>query len=304
MSCADGTFYEGSIVVGADGAHSVVRSQMRNLAVAANAPYINDEQPFLTTYRCIWIRFPTNASPLIHEGLTTETHGTGVATQLFAGEETGVTGVYERLPEPTRERIRYTKADEEALIEKWGHLPLLKGDEYIKDFTLGDAFKDRVSSGLVSLEEGVVDHWHFDSRIVLTGDAAHKMTPSTGSGCNNGIIDVVALANELHKITHASLPPTRAQIDDAFKAYQDTRFETVASVCKDSGNMTNMATWGTPVHKFLDRHIIGWKRGQKFFTDMAAKPVAKALRFDFIVAEEKFHGTVPWEKPMPTAVEA
>lgn len=276
---------------------------MRKLAVEANSPDVNDEQPFLTTYRCIWIRFPTNASPLLHDGLTTETHGTGAATQLFAGEETGVTGVYERLPSPTRDRIRYTEADEEALIERWGHLPLLKGDGDVKDFTLSDAFENRVSSGLISLEEGVVDHWSFDSRIVLTGDSAHKVTPSTGAGCNNGIIDVVALANELHKITRSSQGPTKHQIGEAFKAYQDTRFETAVGVCQQAGNVTNMATWGTGVHKFLDRHVVGWGAAQKLLTGISAGTVAKTPRFDFVVADEKFEGAVPWEKPMPTTAQ-
>ena len=182
VSCSDGTSYSGTIVVGADGAHSMVRSRMRELAIEADSPEVNDEQPFLTTYRCIWIRFPTNASPLLHEGLTTETHGPRAATQLFAGEETGVTGVYERLPAPTRDRIRYTKADEEDLIREWGHLPLLKGDGKVPDFTLADAYRNKVSSGLVSLEEGVVDHWSFDSHIVLTGDSAHKVRNLTISG--------------------------------------------------------------------------------------------------------------------------
>lgn len=303
MSCADGTSYKGSIVVGADGAHSMVRSCMRNLAIETESTDINDEQPFLTTYRCLWIRFPTNASPLLHDGLTTETHGPGAATQLFAGEETGVTGVYERLPAPTRDRIRYTEADEESVMEKWGHIPLLKGDGHIKDFTLSDAYKTRVSSGLVSLEEGVVDHWSFDSRIVLTGDSAHKFTPSTGTGCNNGIIDVVALANELHKITHSSASPTRDHIAQAFKAYQDTRFEAAVGVCQEAGEVTNMATWGTGVHKFMDRYVVGWTAVQKYLTGKSIEPTAKTPSFDFVVSEEKFEGSVKWKHPMPTAVQ-
>lgn len=152
-----------------------------------------------------------DASPLLHEGLVAETHGVGAATQLFAGEETAALAVYERLPAPTKERVRFTAGDEEAIINRWRHLHLLKGKGGIKDFTLNDAYMSRLNSGLVSLEEGVVQHWSYDSRIVLVGDAAKKMTPSTGSGCNNGIIDVVTLANELYKITRAHDSPHKVK---------------------------------------------------------------------------------------------
>ena len=61
-------------------------------------------------------------------------------------------GMYERLPEPTSERLHFSPADEEAFIRRWGSLPLSP------KLTVQDAYDSRVQSGLVSLEEGVVSN--------------------------------------------------------------------------------------------------------------------------------------------------
>lgn len=175
-TCADGSSYGATTVIAADGAHSRVRGMLRNLAIESGAVEVNEEDPYLTTYRCLWVRFPR--MPDLPVGLTCESHGHDLATQLFVGEDSGVIGIYEKLPKPTRDRIRYTEADQEQLVEKWGHVNVTQ-----KGHTLRDIYTSRLEAGLVSLEEGVVDNFSWDGRIVLTGDSAHKFTPSTGAGC-------------------------------------------------------------------------------------------------------------------------
>ncbi|KAH7157919.1 hypothetical protein B0J13DRAFT_434783 [Dactylonectria estremocensis] len=306
VNCADGTAYAGSIVIAADGAHSLIRDCMRNLALEADSLDVNDEKPFLTTYRALWIRFPTSISSGLQVGTTCETHGRNLATQLFAGEDTAVIGVYERLDKPTRERIRFTESDQDDLIERWGDLPLLQDGQ----LSLRHAYKAKMQSGLVSLEEGVVQHWSWDGRVVLAGDAAHKFTPSTAAGCNNGIIDVVALANELHSAIEQArassqdpeASPTRLQLASAFQTYQDARYLAVTAGRKLAGNVTAMATWQTEVHKFLDRRVFSFQSLQRLMARHASSRIAQTPVFDFFDSEEHMAGKVPWSVPITPKV--
>ncbi|KAF5499209.1 FAD-dependent monooxygenase sdnN [Colletotrichum fructicola] len=193
VSCTDGSKYSGSFIIGADGAYSAVRTQMRNLALDSGVLSVNEVNPFTTTYQALWIRFPTERLPSCKPGSATETHGSGIATQLFVGEKTATAGIYRKLPRPTRTSTRYSEKDEAALVEEYGHLPLLERTGSDTPVCLKDAYEARLGSGLVDLEEGVLQHWSWNGRIVLVGDAAHKFTPSTGSGVNFGMIDTVVL---------------------------------------------------------------------------------------------------------------
>ncbi|KAI0148698.1 FAD/NAD(P)-binding domain-containing protein [Xylariaceae sp. FL1272] len=283
VTCKDGTVYTGSLVIGADGAHSVVRQHMRSLALEAGSDEINEEKPFLTTYRCICIQFPTSLSDGIHPGLATETHSKGACTQLFVGEENAVCGIYETMKAPTRDRIRYTQDDQDAIVDRVGHLPLIQGGR----LTIRDAYENKVDSLMVSLEEGVVGHWSYDGRIVLAGDAAHKFTPITGAGCNNGMADVVALANEMHKAFRGAAAnpaegraiPSRAQLASAFKDYQEKRFDEVTEQCARAGGVTATSTWTTGVHSFIDRHVLGYKLFQRYLYGRAKVPEQLSFYF-------------------------
>jgi 2-polyprenyl-6-methoxyphenol hydroxylase-like FAD-dependent oxidoreductase len=295
VSCTDGTSYEGSIIIGADGAHSLVRQRMRTLALQASEEDVNEEQPFQTTYRALWVRFPTQAD--LQPGDANETHGYDAAVQLFAGDETSVIGIYERMEQPTTKRARYGQADEEAFVGRWGHLPISKR------LTIRDAYTGRVQAGMVNLEEGVVKHWSWD-RIVLVGDAAHKFTPSTGAGCNNGIVDVAILINELHKVVQnarmirSDLAPSKEQIASAFREYQNARYETVATGCAGAGRATAAATWRSHIFKFVDLHVLSSHRLQKFFMDRSAPEVARTPVLDFVEGEQQTGGKFPWVQPI------
>jgi 2-polyprenyl-6-methoxyphenol hydroxylase-like FAD-dependent oxidoreductase len=257
---------------------------------------INEEQPFLTTYRAMWVRFPT--VPPIKPGNASETHGYDCTLQLFAGEDTSVIGIYERMEKPTREGVRYTQEDEEKFVERWGHLLIIEGGMTIKD-----AYVNRTQAGMVNLEEGIVKHWSWD-RIVLVGDAAHKFTPSTGAGCNNGIVDVVALSNELYhafkasRVTDPEASPTKEQIMAAFDDYQQARFETVKTGLEGASNATGAATWSDITHKFVDRHILSKQSLVKFFANRTANQLAQTPVFEYVHGEEQMVGKFPWAHPI------
>ncbi|KAF5657976.1 hydroxylase [Fusarium heterosporum] len=289
VSCHDGTSYEGSIVIGTDGAHSYVREKMRALALNEGSEQVNEEKPFLTTFRVLWLRMPTKFAG-IEPGTTCETHGPDAATQLFAGEDSSVMGLYEKLDAPTRDRVRYTEADQAALVQKWGRIPLAPGGK----LTLKDAFDARTQSGMVSLEEGVVNHWSWGGRVVLAGDSAHKFTPSTGAGCNNGLIDVVALVNHLYSLRQTTPSPTATQLASAFQQYQTSRMDSVVEACRGAGQATSSATWQTGVFKFIDKHIIGITAVQSLLFGLGAPKMARSPKLTCIGGPEKLEGTVPW----------
>lgn len=276
-TCADGSTYAGSLIIGADGAHSTVRELMRTLAISTKSPQVNEEMPFLTTYRCLWIRFPKHVE--LPTGTTSETHGHNASTQLFIGEDSGVIGLYERLETPTKERLRHSQADQDSCVDRWGHLPVMPGTK----ITLRDLYTSRQEAGLVSLEEGVVDHWSWEGRIALTGDAAHKYTPSTGAGCNTGMIDIVALVNEIHAVLESSETPSHAQIDAALKSYQNSRQATVTAECATAGQATGLSTWQTGVHKFIDRRVFSLHVVQRLLISRGGKPTIPS--FSFILRE-------------------
>ncbi|KAK7997544.1 hypothetical protein PG989_005584 [Apiospora arundinis] len=323
VECTDGTSYEGTLVIGADGAYSAVRKHMATVDSQHDAQEQDSnsekEPPYLTTYRCFWMRFPR--LPGIAPGDMTESHGPQATTQYFASEDSAVVAVYERLPQPTRRPPRrYTDEDEAAFVARWGHLPLDDNPHYrnaegVRVLTLGEAYAHRVQTGFINLEEGVVADWSRGGRAVLVGDAAHKFTPSTGAGCNNGIVDVVVLVNKLHKIfamadggdsSSSSSSATKNanvipedKLTAAFREYQEARFNTVAFHCGFSGRATSNASWATPWGKFMDLYVLSVDLVLRLLVRWAAGKTALSPVFDFIEGEEMVVGRCPWVHKIP-----
>lgn len=300
VSCADGTQYEGSIVIGADGVHSQVRHLMRTLALKKNPKArVNPEKPFLAEYRLMWCSFPRQ--PGFRAGWDWQTHGSHFSVQNIVSDNRAWFFVYERLGKPTRGRMTYTQDDVVAFAERHGDLnigPQLK---------LKEAFAQRQRCGMANLEEGIMDHWSWE-RLVLVGDAAHKVTPNIGQGYNNGVQDVVVLTNELYgllnsstKVSTAAGQPSVQELGTAFGNYQSSRRERITADFELSARITRLSAWRNPIYWFIDRwvfpHLPKWAETKMFEKTQAEKHGTSHI-LAFVKCEEPFSGSYPWTYKM------
>ncbi|KAI3390478.1 hypothetical protein diail_9555 [Diaporthe ilicicola] len=296
VCCGDGTTYRGSIVVGADGAHSIVRQFMRELAVKTSSPKVNEQRPYLSEYKVLWSTFPRQ--PTMDPGDTIEIHGKDVSLQCLNSQNRSWLFIYERLAKPTRERVSYYQKDVEAFAERHGNLAI---GEQLK---VKDVFPKRYTAGMSNLEEGIVKHWSW-GRIVLAGDACHKFTPNQGLGFNNGIQDIVALVNELNRVIKAGDSPYDVDLplttlEGVFSQYQVARMELLRKDYGASASWTRMSAWSNWMNRLLDRYVFPAipKFNEFVITHFISGWVSKTLVFDFVESEEPFQGKVPWKHAM------
>lgn len=185
-----GRIVEGSILVGADGVHSAVRQHLAKLMFGGNpkessilaGSYLSTRYRIMT---CTSHNFSADepTKPFLKIGQMNNTyypeHGVGAfsvvgvegrifwALYIANSEETAY-------PSP-----RYSQADIERDVEKWGHL--FFGTEY----TVSDLWKTQIGVNMLPMEEGILPtKWHSGGRTVLIGDSVHKSTANLGMGGN------------------------------------------------------------------------------------------------------------------------
>lgn len=174
--------------------------------------------------------------------------------------------VHSKLPEdqqcswPTRKR--YTDADMEALVSKVLECPITE------TVVFGELWKRRLKAQMISLEEGVLDHWFF-GRIILAGDAVHKVfsillllafgkteqdmltffaqvTPNSALGGNMAMEDAVTIANTLHALlaAHPNKKPSNVELHDALRdKYQNVRVDRARAIVKIGGDLTRQQAY-------------------------------------------------------------
>ncbi|KAF9117008.1 hypothetical protein BGX27_007062 [Mortierella sp. AM989] len=228
IHCADSSSYTGDILVGADGAHSAVRQclykDMEEKGIlptsdsqAMTMGYINmvgttdalDQE----TYADLKDKFTHfkfiigNGKPYTWSTFTVPGNRIcwGVQIQLEA------TTVEDRASKNTG----WGPEGNEAMIKEVYDFPTTYGP--LGKF-IDATPRERISK--VFLEEKMFETW-YHGRVVLIGDAAHKMLPSAGQGAVNAMQDSVILANCIYDI---ALNPTSENITSAFKDFKEQRF--------------------------------------------------------------------------------
>ncbi|KAK0727551.1 hypothetical protein B0T26DRAFT_809909 [Lasiosphaeria miniovina] len=303
VHCKDGSAHRGSMVVGADGVHSLVRQRMRHLALSAASPKVNDEHPYACEYRLFWCTFLRPVGCDLAAGDAVEVHGKDSSLQCLNGADRSWLFIYERLaaPPPRGTRVSYTAADIDALAMR-------NGDHAVSEtLRVRDVLPLRCSGGMSDLEEGVVEHWSF-GRVVLAGDACHNMTPNQGLGYNNGIQDIAVLLNELHgalrdhhaTTTTSSMPKTPlplTTLTGVFDRYQSSRSELLARDYAASVALTRASSWHTWADRALDRHVFPaipfhdeLVLNTRMSRNVAQAPVLRFVR----CAAEPFVGRIKW----------
>ncbi|RAL01128.1 FAD-dependent oxidoreductase [Aspergillus ibericus CBS 121593] len=277
LTCTDGTSFEGSMVLGADGVHSKTRQLMRRLALAADPTRSWDaESPFKAEYKCMWCSFPRR-------------------TEL-SGRERGWIFLYERLPQPTSDRVDYTTEDMEAMAARFADFPITE------TLRVKDVYAERFTAGMANLEEGILQHWGW-RRIALAGDACHKYTPNSGLGLNNGIRDVVVLCNGLHKALQSAADNSldTATLGQIFDEYTKERAKPVRSDAAQSAQTTRLHAWANTLYYLAARYIMSWQWVEGLLIGyLGARGIKQWPVLQYAPATEPFAGAVKWDNPLPS----
>lgn len=339
VRCEDGRVERGSMVLGVDGVHSKTRGLMRELMLATKAEEGGDEnlkesllpeRPYKAEYRCLWGTCP--APKACAPSSNAESHGPERSI-MFMTDRGGRSWffLYEQLEGPRDESQRYTEEDQEEMAGRFSQIHLLPG------LPFGDIWPTRTACGMADQLEGVLPqrHWHLPAaqggRVVLAGDAVHRMTPNFGWGFNSGVNDVCALVSLLRaEVTGSSSPspsPTlsTAELDGVFARYAEARIvdDNVADVVSISGKVTRQCAY--PRERGLIAAAVAWLLTRvvpllvpDFEAKIAKKLLGNVMRrsrvLEFLKEDENgsapandeklFVGEVGWDFPMPTVAAA
>ncbi|KAF9418487.1 hypothetical protein BGZ94_009689 [Podila epigama] len=216
INCSDKTSYSADILVGADGAYSAVRQGLyKHLNSIGLLPEADQEQqlPFKsiclvgqTTPQAVekfpnlgetfsrfdivvgnnkpysWMTFTTRHDTLCWMVIQHLDKESSRAHDSFRNTEWG--------PESAQSMC---KEVEDFVLPSYAHI---ENDRGTRGLLLKDLIaltpKDRISK--VMLEEKLFETWS-GGRIVLLGDACHKMHPAAGLGAVSAIHDAIVLAN-------------------------------------------------------------------------------------------------------------
>ncbi|CAG8947879.1 unnamed protein product [Penicillium salamii] len=212
----DGSTYTGDLVVGADGVHSITRSEMWRIASLERPVLIHgDMTRMFADYRCVFgISDPV---PGIIPGEQIMRCHNGVSIFVIGGKY-GLIGWcviqkldrrhhYPKIP-------RYTQTDAASLCQQFRSLPI---QNHLK---FGDIWERRKTAVMSTLVEGLLKTWHY-GRIVCIGDSVNKTTPTLAQGANMAIESAASLGNHLHDLfkTNRNQSPPVEEIMKTLEAF-------------------------------------------------------------------------------------
>ncbi|KAG8156979.1 hypothetical protein KVR01_013201 [Diaporthe batatas] len=316
VACEDGSVYRGSVVVGCDGVHSVVRRRVcelraegkreaarrRSFGLLGGGGHEADSAMEARYYGLV------GTGPLLdglEAGVCYETRcdAIGATVQVLTSEDTMHFVVYVPLHRPVTRQTHYPPENANHLASVVANHPITERIRF------SDLWQSRNHGKMLDFHEGIADKW-YHGRIVLAGSAAHSTTPVLGLGANAGIQGVVQLANGLRRFlpphhhhhqrhSHHGLPagPDTARIKRVFRAYQAAREDHArtaalisayyARAIAQQGTLSIFCNWAAPGAAVDVRMLDG----------QVAWAVRQGITLEYLEEEHFREGRLRWVNP-------
>ncbi|KAH9228284.1 hypothetical protein K456DRAFT_1926221 [Colletotrichum gloeosporioides 23] len=304
----DGSIYEGDIVVGADGIHSTVRSEMWRIGIKETPGYFpHDEQSSatLTSAFCFFSGVPVDTRCIFGiskrpanlpagRQITAYNDGwsclivnaPGNRTYWFLFEGVGDTKRGKDIP-------RYSKEDTEELA--LAHM----SDRLYEEVTFGDIYKNKIMATLVPLEEYVFEKWHY-KRIVCIGDASHKIDPVSGQGGNGAIEAAALLGNAIAELLEKYPDVDQLSTDlveGSVAQVHAIRYHRAKKLVSEGHNLQQILTGRSPFSKIVTQYLVPILKEDGFLN--VALPIFKAGPRVEKLAMPKRARLVPFDDELP-----
>ncbi|KAK2736194.1 hypothetical protein FQN57_000868 [Myotisia sp. PD_48] len=272
----DGSFYDGHLVVGADGVHSQTRSEMWRIAESLQPGLITQSEKNAMTveYACTFGISASVNGMSIGEQVTMIDDGICLLT--FPGK---LDRVYWFMMEKLDQKYSYGSAPRYSLENTVNRCDQLADRKAWKNDRFEEVWRKRVAFSKTALEENLFVRWHF-GRIVCIGDSMHKLAPNTGQGANCAIEDAASLLNLLNDYLASDTKPSDPALDARLQRFAEVRVRRMHKICQGARLVVRIHARDGLLMKLFGRYYMPYAKN--LAVNRASEAIAGAEFLNFL----------------------